>query len=98
MRPVIEVKRKRCSPRPIATGLPFFALAWALGGCVTDGQTGLESAMSSMSQTVAPLLSDISPQAGEFVASLDTSPEKQKVLAAKSAAAVESQHPRVHDP
>lgn len=98
MRPDIE-PRHAYLPLPPSWARPLcLAFTLALAGCVTDGQTGLESAMSSVSQTVAPLLSDFSPQAGDFVASLDTSPEKQKALAAKSAAAVESQHPRVHDP
>lgn len=98
MRPSTTLSRENFSSRlPLARVLGL-SVAFALGACVTDGQTGFESAMSSVSQNVAPLLAEFSPQAGELVASLDTSPAKQKALAEKSAAEIESQHARVHDP
>jgi beta-barrel assembly-enhancing protease len=98
MRPSIEASRGCFTRRSILLRAVSLPLAFTLSGCVTDGQTGFESAMSSVSQNVAPLLAGFSPQAGDLVASLDTSPAKQQALAEKSAAEIERQYPRVHDP
>src|SRR5262245_55702663 len=77
-------------------------LVLPLAACVStgtgDGQSAFETALSTVSRNVAPILKEVSPELGAIVERLDTSPEKQIELAEAGAREIEQQHPRVGDP
>src|SRR5215217_1778226 len=62
------------------------------------GQSSFESAVSTASRNLAPILSELSAELGEVVGRFDTSPEDQKALALTAAEETEREHSRVQDP
>ena len=84
--------------RPIVCACAALALASCAPSGTGDGQSAFESTLSMVSQNVAPILKEISPELGGLVERLDTSPEKQIQMAAAGAKEVEQEHPRVKDP